>query len=561
MGEALLSPDDFVKRASERGVRLRVEELHELHRVRALVPMFRLLQRPSDREPIVPVAEVAEGMYHQVGSPLAHVLEAAGLRQLADPGLRPYRSWESGLKIQAFGHMHTYPLVSYSPYQLLGLRTYEGLARSMEAERVGEYGVRFRLPPPALESVEHEILDGCRRLAMFLHSIDMHYLSQITLTISYPDEWERSDPQFDLNARLAHFGLIPDDLQASADALLSQAHFLDPLGDWYELVRQAHPSTWNELKGDARLAMDYRIAAEILLKALDDLGRTDLSEPPPRQGRRGWAVLDDRLRRVPGRNEAALTARGLNPSPAVVLVLEGETEMLLMPTVLEALYGGPVPDSLVEIVGMRGIDRRLDLFVQREIAPRLGESHGNFVFLLRPPTRMLLAVDPEGKYKTEPQRELQRTKLVDRIYQGLPPQYQSPTSRKEVDLLVEIASWGKYPWEFANFTDAQLADGILSCTTPPQDTTRGALVSALHAERLVTNRSPNVLRITSEWNQRVGKTQLARALEPRLVTKVQADIARKQKGNEIQTPATKVAFRALELALSTHRRNVVLPIK
>jgi hypothetical protein len=169
--------------------------------------------------------------------------------------------------------------------------------------------------------------------------------------------------------------------------------------------------------------MDYRIAAEILLKALDDLGRTDLSEPPPSQGRRGWAVLDDRLRRVPGRNEAALTARGLNPSSAVVLVLEGETEMLLMPAVLEALYGGPVPDSLVEIVGMRGIDRRLDLFVQREIAPRLGESHGNFVFLLRPPTRMLLAVDPEGKYKTEHQREQQRTKLVDGIYQGLPSQY------------------------------------------------------------------------------------------------------------------------------------------
>jgi hypothetical protein len=130
-----------------------------------------------------------------------------------------------------------------------------------------------------------------------------------------------------------------------------------------------------------------------------------------------------------------------------------------------------------------------------------------------------------------------------------------------VDLLIEIASWGKYPWEFANFTDAQLADGILSCTTPPQDMTRDELVGALHTERIVTNRSPNVSRITSQWSQRVGKTQLARALEPRLVTKVKADIARNQKGNDLRTPAAKVAFRALELALSTHRRNVVLPIK
>jgi hypothetical protein len=414
---------------------------------------------------------------------------------------------------------------------------------------------------PALEPIVREHLDGCRRLATFLHSIDMHYLPQITLTISYPDEWEESETVFDVNARLQHFGLTPEDVLASADALLSQAHFLDPMGDWYELVRQAHPSTWSDLKRDARLAMDYRIAAEILLKALDDVGRTDLSEPPPSQGRRVRAVLDDRLRRVPGQTEPALTARGLNPSPAVVLVLEGETEMILMPAVLEELHGGPVPASLVEIVGMRGIDRRLDLFVRREIAPRLGEPHGNFVWLIRPPTRMLLAVDAEKKYKTARQRDLEREKLVTRIYDSLEPQYQSESSRREVDLLIEIATWGKYPWEFANFTDAELADGILSCATPPSDTTRDSLAAELHTERLVTNRTPNIERITSNWTRRVGKAELARALRTQLVRNVQAEITRKKNGDEFQIPAAQIAFRALELALTTHRRNVVLPIR
>ena len=55
------------------------------------------------------------------------------------------------------------------------------------------------------------------------------------------------------------------------------------LGQFYELIRQAHPSTWAGLRGDALLAMDYRIAAEILLRALDDLGRSDLSTRPPRK--------------------------------------------------------------------------------------------------------------------------------------------------------------------------------------------------------------------------------------------------------------------------------------
>jgi hypothetical protein len=40
----LLPPDDFVKRAGERGVQLTVEHLHELHRRRALVPLLRITQ-------------------------------------------------------------------------------------------------------------------------------------------------------------------------------------------------------------------------------------------------------------------------------------------------------------------------------------------------------------------------------------------------------------------------------------------------------------------------------------------------------------------------------------
>jgi hypothetical protein len=47
------------------------------------------------------------------------------------------------------------------------------------------------------------------------------------------------------------------------------------MGQFYELVRQAHPSTWADLRGDALLAMDYPPAAEILLRTLEDLGRKD----------------------------------------------------------------------------------------------------------------------------------------------------------------------------------------------------------------------------------------------------------------------------------------------
>jgi len=155
---SLLSPDDFVKQASERGVSLRVEHLMELHRVRALVPLLRILQRPSDSATVIAVSESAQGMYHQVGTPLAHSIEAAGLRQLVDPGSMPYRSWERGIRVTSFGRVSTYPSVFYTPYQLIGLRAYEPLTRHMEASRVGEHGLRFRLPPPSLTAEEIEML-------------------------------------------------------------------------------------------------------------------------------------------------------------------------------------------------------------------------------------------------------------------------------------------------------------------------------------------------------------------------------------------------------------------
>jgi hypothetical protein len=126
---------------------------------------------------------------------------------------------------------------------------------------------------------------------------------------------------------------------------------------------------------------------------------------------------------------------------------------------------------------------------------------------------------------------------------------------------VEITSWGKYPWEFANFTNAELAKGITSCVAPPPGISRSGLIAALQAERTLTNRSPNVDRICKPWPHRFTKLRLALALRPRLIVKVQADVKRRQSGEPIQTPATRVAFRALEIGMTTHRSNVVLPLR
>ena len=112
-----------------------------------------------------------------------------------------------------------------------------------------------------------------------------------------------------------------------------------------------------------------------------------------------------------------LSRRGLSPHPALLLVLEGETEMLLMPRVLAELYGKPVPPALIDPVDMKSIDRDLDLLVRHVAGPKLGDDHGDFVLLTRPPTRVLVAVDPRGGSP--------RSEAAERARQTGPSPYES----------------------------------------------------------------------------------------------------------------------------------------
>jgi hypothetical protein len=516
--------------------------------------------RSCARPEMVTIPQSAADGYRQFRSPIALVIAAAQQRYLMDPGLAPFRRWDGGLPLPVHGRIHRYPSVFYSPYQLLALRPIQGLVGAMRTWRDDDGRVRCNLDP--LTPDEISALDGARRLALALSALDMRYLPRILRTAHHAREWDAEDPRFDAQARLQLLGLTPEAMAATAEALLIRASFGDPLGPWYDLIRQGDPHDWQQLRGDALLAMDYRIAAEILLRALDDLGRKDLSTPPPRTGRMYRAILDDRLRPEPERLEEVLSEHGLSPHPAVLLVLEGQTEMTLMPRVLAEFYGRPVPPTLIETVDMKTVDRDLDLLVRHEAGPRLGGDDDDIVFLARPPTRVLVAVDPEKKYSTRAKQKAERDKLVRRLHETLPPHMRSRQALRQMGALVQVVTWGTVPWEFANFTDPELTTAIMRCVTLPPGATRRDLVTALKAERAVgktrPGRSPNVEAICRTWPDRFSKTQLAEELWPVLQAKVQRDIA---SGTRLRVPAARVADRALRMSLEISGRSIALRIR
>jgi hypothetical protein len=557
---ALLTPEEFAGRARDRGVSLRLEHLAELHRRRALVPLLRIARRTSNASPPMPVAATAANGYGQYRSPIALVTAAASGGLLVDPGAVPYRPWDAGLLLPTGHGASRYASVFYSPYQLLGLKPVEHLAGEMSAARGASGRPRFNLAP--LTPAQAAVMDAGRRLAVLLSALDMRYLPHVVLAVHHAHEWENEHEDFDAAARLGMFGLAPEAVAATAESLLLKAKSSDPLGEFAELVRQAHPSTWATLRGDALLAMDYRIAAEVLLRALDDLGRDDLSARPATRNRMWGSALDERLQPEPERLDELLANRGLSPRPTVLLVLEGETEMLLMPRVLAEVYGKPVPSALIETVNMRTIDRDLDLLVRHEAGPRLGDDlTADAVLLTRPPSRILVAVDPEKKYADRAAARGQRDMLIGRLHEALPAGMRTAASLRQLRSLVHIVTWGTAPWEFANFSNTDLAEAIMRHAALPPDVTRRALIAALEAERNIRlttqRRSPDVEAVCRAWpvSAKFRKADLAEQLWPVLQEKVRRDVT---VGRRLRVPAAKVAVKALTMAFEYPRHQTAV---
>jgi hypothetical protein len=546
----LLTPDEFVKAASDRGLSLRVEQLVELHHRGVLVPFFQVLSRPHKGPRRYRLQQAADAALHR-GGHMAEVVAAGRRRRLVDPGRRRFTPWHPSQWRRASEPAWIF----YGPHQLLTLRVLHRVRREMSQTLSPDRAISYQLD--RLQPEIRRRMDLGRQWAIFLSALDIRYWPVVSGAVHAPTDWYAYLPSFDVRARLSRFNASARRVAAAADVLLLQAQTVDVLGDWFELIGLAHPDTWQQLKGDARLAMDYRSSAEVLLSALDDLGRTDLSVAPPRPGRMYRLTLDERLPRTGAGLEAQLMRRGLSPFPSLLLVLEGASEMLLIPKVLEELYEGTVPTALIECVPLNTVDQSLDLFVRHSLTPRLGETRGDNLRLLdRPPTKVLVAVDPERTYATRVKVERERSKLVRQIHSMLPPDVRRRVQVTAFDSLVTIRTWGRSCWEFANFSNTELARAISDRWTFPTGVTWRKVRERV-ADLREKYKNPDIEVVGRPWHVNVTKVRLAHALEPTLVTKVRDH---KERGTIARLPAARVADEALHLALGTHRRLVGLEL-
>ena len=285
-----------------------------------------------------------------------------------------------------------------------------------------------------------------RSLAVVLSCLDTLVVPELYRKISWPEQWREVRGTFDANLTLEWLGLVGTDARKLVKRLLWDAKQLDETGELYDVIRRMTPDTWEALSGRTLMAHDLRVAAAIMVRVVEMAEGVEVADDC--EGDRiGAQRLSTRGRDL----EEILTSYGLSPYPSLVVIVEGETEKRLFPRVMESL-GALLRADRIRVENREGLDQPIHLLARYAARPLLGNTFDKWVFLVRPPTRVLGLADPENDYADEKMRERQRDLIAESIVKELP-------SDLHTDLLVEgtelmtVRSWSSGPFEFAHFSD------------------------------------------------------------------------------------------------------------
>jgi hypothetical protein len=524
-----LSTSEFIRKAKDRGVRLDEPMLRQLYKQRVLIPLVAVTSTRRTEPRTLAQPEPRSG-----GTLLTELRAARLDGRLMDPVAHPYQprlhftpprpfmiGWWNGLL--------------YSEHQLAIVpRLPDYLSKSRYSRRDKTLYPRLPEPDPFLRhwaAWYHRIALRATALeARYLPVLDPDY---VYLVNAEPSEYQAYREAFDPVAMNETLRYRPEQVKKDAEELLLFAHSIDPLGGpWDQLLRRAPRDLWKHFKGDALSVMSMRETAEILLRFYEDLVERGAASALPPAPTLAWHPLTERLTERRQTLDQDLMNAGLSPHYGVVLALEGDTEEMHAPGVLEML-GPSNASELVHIMALGGVDKDpapVGALAATPVVTRQIED-GRFWWVMRPPTRFMVAADPEGKFYAPDKIGSTRTNILDKIRANLRMKGVK-AAHAELDELVDLRTWDGSCYEFAHFNDDELADAIDKVHDTRNDWSREELVAALRYWRgqkkdikEVWKRGKwddQLKRPVDPWEYHVSKTKLAEPLWPVLKAKIEA---------------------------------------
>lgn len=515
----VLDEQQFVSGAKVRGVDLNADVLELLHRRRLLIPLFVVHQRPV--EPSVPIHWEPWG-----DSRHRELLIAASEGRVSDPVMRRFRPWPKGERVGA----------RYSRFQLLGLRSTAFTLSALRSSRSNDE-ITHHLDSPQRGLVDLAV--RTRALAVVLEALATRYLPRILDVIKSPsDEIDKRIWGTDLATELRLIEPIQRLLRPQAEALLAHASHFDPLGRWHRVTRIARPSRWEDLRFDALLAMEQRIAAEMLLECREDIASSGQLDALPPVGTTFHEPRHDRLSTTVRERAETVLDFGLADAPSLILAVEGETEMELVRRALEEI-GVDTDAALIRLVNFKGVDSDFNLLARSLAVPRVDPDGYRGARLLAPLNALLLVVDREGPFRTLDGQEKKRQQAIDEVMNSLLPELRTPAMRADLDHVIQVRDWGQKSFEFAHFSDHEIASALMALAgsaSPPLVDVR---------ERVAQARAggENLKSVYKGWRISISKVDLAVHLWPKLEARMRLPSRRRP------VPIVSVLEDAVDLAL------------
>lgn len=552
----LLDAEEFCKEADRRKVRLELGHLEALHLGGWLTPLFQLLH---GRDTAVPLPGQSDVLYIPRPGRDGPGLQAARKnRQVVDP-IRRRLPWSAHYRRLGGRPVWTTTFL-YSPYQLLALDPISDMLSGfirIRPKRKWGYRFQYRGHTPVNELVD-------RRMVYLLHALDPAYGPRIRGQVTVPGlgdfnqryaDYHAFMNAFDPATALTAVGWAAADILPAAEDLIQRTWFFDPLEEWNDLVRLVAPKHWNDLRGTALQAMDRRRSAEILLFAHDDLAKAGAVQPigePPRMVR---TALGQRLTTDGTELDAILTRYDLSPHPSLLLVLEGATEMTLVPRAMAHLGFAP-GEHVIRLVEAGSVDRDVGFLASFGAVPGLGEQlDPNALLLTKPLTRILLAFDPEKKYATPDKRRKQKEICVQQIWQRVPRLHRSPLLRRELTKLVRVTTWGRYSFEFANFTDREIAGAMERAHLAATGQVVAISTGDVRRERQAPTKPLPDVENLFPLPKSIGKVDLAEELWPVLRDKLDKRVERDTLS---RLPLGRILIQAHKLAYAWPRDSLAI---
>ncbi|WP_137241780.1 hypothetical protein [Plantibacter flavus] len=162
----------------------------------------------------------------------------------------------------------------------------------------------------------------------------------------------------------------------------------------------------------------------------------------------------------------------------------------------------------------------------RYVAPRLGRTLGQSQLVEAGPTALIVAMDAEGPiWGTQNARDRHVRELRELLRQEVAAQGGSLTDG-ELEILVQLHTWGEHKYELANFADEELETAITRVlrASPATEHADTNWASRLRSDiAYVRERKLDISVVFDRIQQQVSKVDLAESLVPVLLAKLEHD--------------------------------------